>query len=255
MSTRQVAVAPSPTGLFGKVPDLGDFVTRRLPAEFVTPWDRWLEEGIAESRARLGAIWEERYQNAPAWRFILSPGTCGDGAWGGILQPSVDRVGRYFPLTLAAGLPPDIDVLETLIAANGWYDRLEHVAAASLDGAMEFPILDRRVEDLSFPFDRLIPADAGDDTLPIAERAVTALKISAGRTRPFDHAREALRRAQVVVGPWHCVWYDASPHALDRVLLVTKTLPAPRLFCAMLDGRWAAHGWETGNVGAEQQAG
>jgi hypothetical protein len=31
-------------------------------------------------------------------------------------------------------------------------------------------------------------------------------------------AREVLRRAQVVVGPWHCVWYDASPHALERVL-------------------------------------
>jgi len=255
MSTRSIAVAPSATGLFGKVPDLGDFVTRRLPAEFVSPWDAWLEAGIAESRARLGVIWEERYQNAPAWRFILAPGTCGDSAWAGVLQPSVDRVGRYFPLTLAAPLPPDVDVLETMIAAVAWHDRLEQVAAGALDGSTEFATLDRRVESLPFPVDRLVAADAGDDTLPIAERAVTALKVATVRDRPFDHAREVLRRAQVVVGPWHCVWYDASPHALERVLLVTKTLPSPRLFCAMLDGRWGVHGWETGAVGAEQQAG
>lgn len=255
MSTRSISLVPSATGLFGKVPDLGDFVTRRLPAEFVAPWDRWLEQGIAESRTQLGAAWEERYQNAPAWRFILAPGVCGDGSWAGVLQPSVDRVGRYFPLTLAAALPSDVNVLETLVAVSGWHDRIEQVAAAALDGTSDFQSLDRRVEQLPFPSERVVPADAGEDTLPIAERSVAAMKISAGRDRSFEAVREALRRAQVVVGPWHCVWYDASPHALERVLLVTKTLPSPQHFCALLDGRWAAHGWETGTAGAEQQVG
>ena len=29
------------TGVFGKLASQGDFVTRRLPADFVRAWDRW----------------------------------------------------------------------------------------------------------------------------------------------------------------------------------------------------------------------
>ena len=98
-------VAGSATGFFGKLPALGDFVERALPAEFVTPWDAWLQRAIAASRASLGEQWLDIYLTSPLWRFVLGAGPCGARAWAGVMMPSVDRVGRYFPLTVAAPLP------------------------------------------------------------------------------------------------------------------------------------------------------
>ena len=39
---------------------------------------------------------------APIWRFALAPGVAGPLPMLGVMMPSVDRVGRQFPLTLAA---------------------------------------------------------------------------------------------------------------------------------------------------------
>src|ERR1051326_5604040 len=112
MPEPKLMLQPAQTGFYGKLPSQGDFLTRRLPREFVAPWDAWLQQGIAASRALLESDWEESYRSAPVWRFLLAPGVCGDAAWAGLLQPSMDRVGRYFPLTIAAKLPSDVDVLD-----------------------------------------------------------------------------------------------------------------------------------------------
>jgi type VI secretion system protein ImpM len=93
-------------GLFGKLPARGDFVRAGLPGDFVAAWDDWLQDVLAASRAQLGAAWLPTFLKAPVWRFLLPPGHCGAGGVLGVLLPSVDRVGRYFPLTLAAVMPP-----------------------------------------------------------------------------------------------------------------------------------------------------
>ena len=86
--------APAETGFYGKLPDQGDFVGRRLSGAFVQAWDAWLQGCMAHCREALGAAWERLYQDAPVWRFLLAPGGCGAPAWAGLVQPSVDRVGR-----------------------------------------------------------------------------------------------------------------------------------------------------------------
>ena len=42
-------------GAFGKIPGLGDFVRFGLPADFVSAWDVWLQEGLASARAELAS--------------------------------------------------------------------------------------------------------------------------------------------------------------------------------------------------------
>lgn len=91
-------------GLFGKLPARGDFVCLGLPRDFVAPWDEWLSGVVAGSRQRMGADWLPAWLEAPVWRFDLPAGLCGRSAVLGLLIPSLDRVGRYFPLTLAAVL-------------------------------------------------------------------------------------------------------------------------------------------------------
>jgi type VI secretion system protein ImpM len=111
-------------GLFGKLPARGDFVRAGLPGDFVAAWDRWLQQVMAESRARMGEDWLPAFLEAPVWRFALAPGVCGDAAASGVWLPSVDRVGRYFPLMIAV-LRPD--------AAPAWLDACEAAAPAALE--------------------------------------------------------------------------------------------------------------------------
>jgi type VI secretion system protein ImpM len=89
-------------GFHGKIPARGDFVQSGLPRDFTEPWDGWLQQMVAASRSALGEAWLPVWLEAPVWRFALSPGICGNGAVIGLWMPSVDSVGRYFPLTVAA---------------------------------------------------------------------------------------------------------------------------------------------------------
>jgi hypothetical protein len=63
---------------------------------------------------------------------------CGDSgddasgtAWVGVLMPSVDRVGRHFPLAIAAPIPADA-VADWMPHAGGWFARCRELALATL---------------------------------------------------------------------------------------------------------------------------
>ena len=119
-------------GLFGKLPARGDFVRIGLPAHFVAPWDAWLQEMIAASQASMGSSWLPAYLESPVWRFALPAGMCGPGTAIGVMMPSVDRVGRYFPLTLAAVRHPDGFVAPDE-AAEAWLDACEAAGREALE--------------------------------------------------------------------------------------------------------------------------
>ena len=118
-------------GLYGKLPARGDFVRQGLPRGFTDLWDGWVAGALAASRDRLGEHWVEAWLEAPIWRFALAPGQCGDWRVLGLMLPSVDRVGRYFPLGFAALFPADAPG-----AGDGdtaWLDRCEAAGLAALE--------------------------------------------------------------------------------------------------------------------------
>ena len=145
----------STCGFYGKLPSQGDFVTRRLPWEFTAAWDDWMQQGMLASREALGDRWLELYLSAPIWRFQLAPGVCGPLGWRGVFFASVDRVGRYFPLTLAfvsapgaragQGVPPSLAVDEAR-----WF-AAEEAALAGLDPALPIDEFERALQLLVEP--------------------------------------------------------------------------------------------------------
>lgn len=124
---------------FGKLPALGDFASRRMDPAFLELWDNWLAQGLQGLRDNNPDGWLDAYLVSPTWRFLLMPGCLPDKlgaiseqAWAGVLMPSVDRVGRYFPFTLLrplTGAPRSLTALQTL-----WQDlaRLDDLAAYAL---------------------------------------------------------------------------------------------------------------------------
>jgi type VI secretion system protein ImpM len=114
-------------GFCGKLPTRGDFVAAALPRRFVEPWHDWMQRALTASRDILGDDWLAAWLEAPVWRFVLSPGVCGPDAALGLWMPSVDRVGRHFPLTVAATVV-DGDPTALLRAGGGF------LAAAELAG-------------------------------------------------------------------------------------------------------------------------
>lgn len=89
-------------GFFGKIPSRGDFLCVGLSLGFIQAWDGWLQGVLADVQHALGEGWAEVWRVAPVWRFALPSGQCGRHPVLGLWMPSVDRVGRSFPLTIAA---------------------------------------------------------------------------------------------------------------------------------------------------------
>lgn len=119
-------------GLFGKLPARGDFVREDLPRDFTDPWDAWWQRGLAEMQCRFRGEWRAAWREAPVWRFVLPPGLCGRNGVLGLWMPSVDKVGRYSPLTIAAvaagdWAPHACAMTSFLVAAEeAGRDALEH---------------------------------------------------------------------------------------------------------------------------------
>lgn len=214
-------------GWYGKVPAAGDFIARRVPASFREPWDRWLQGAMAGSREALGAGWVDAFLSMPAWRFVLSPGIVSRNAWAGLVAPSVDSVGRCFPLTIASELPEGrLDVVATVLAATPWFDAMEAIALAALTDGADPARVDEAIGRHAFRATWLQPPADTDATVP------------AGAPMP------KARWASPGLGATRAAWLAEASERGERCLALSGALPAPRLYCAMMDGRWAAHGWE-----------
>jgi type VI secretion system protein ImpM len=216
-------------GFFGKVTSHGDFVARRLAPSFQRRWDDWVQAGLQESRQALGAAWLPTYLSSPIWRFALAPGVCGEQGWAGLLMPSVDRVGRHFPLTLAAAAAAPLDCI---MRRHAWFDRLEDLALSSLREDFSLDEFDAALCALETP-GGAAPGNvvALDTAVPLAGQLADPAALVLQRI-----AAAALRGR----GLW---WTDGSPQVAPCVL-VCEGMPAPAAFAALLDGGWQARGWD-----------
>ena len=210
-------------GFFGKVPVRGDFVRRVLPASFVTPWDRWLQAGIAGSKGILGDDWLDVYLTSPVWRFSLSAHMAGEMAVAGVFIPSVDQVGRYFPFTVACLLPASATPI-AIRAQAAWFDAAEALALQMLTE-------DASPDDLASEMERL----GGPLTPPL---------LSDREGMRFDLLDDApVHRLVESFAPPHGLLWTTGSKLVQPTQLLVWQLPSPGRFTALLDGAWVRHGW------------
>ncbi|MCX7514342.1 type VI secretion system-associated protein TagF [Frateuria sp. STR12] len=229
-------------GFFGKLPGAGDFVQRRLPASFVERWDPHFEQAVHASREALDGDWAQAYRTSPSWRFVLAPQVCGEGAWAGVFGPAEDRVGRSFPMVLAAPLAAT-QVVPLLRDGAGWFDALARVHTEGQRGApVDAEGYDALVAALPDPgMLALMPADpsAGLDfsrashwRLPLPARAIDTVALAALWQRLTGQG-----------GPW-CLWWSEGAGRVPPGILATRGLPAPEAYAGFLDAACAS-AWQT----------
>ena len=136
-------------GAFGKIPSVGDFFRINAPSGFASIWDEWLQRCLVSGAHAYGSRWDELYMSVPIWRFSLSPGVAGPAAIMGILMPSVDRVGRRFPLTLMGALAEGSPVIQAHFADDVTYDMLETIALSVLDDDISKDALEDKLSSVA----------------------------------------------------------------------------------------------------------
>lgn len=169
-------------GCYGKLPCAGDFIRRDLSHEFVRSWDVWLQELLLAGREELGSRWQECYFGAPIWRFAVSPGLCGPQGAVGIVMPSVDRVGRQFPICIAAEI--EAPAWAAFRAAEPVFSRLEDIALSMLDDSANIDGLETALAGLSALHADAIPASrpVGDTVSLVSAMTVQDILASRGAT-------------------------------------------------------------------------
>ena len=243
--------ASFPVGWYGKIPGTGDFIARRLPASFSESWDRWLQAAMEGSRERLGARWRDSFLSMPAWRFLLAPGMVTTDAWAGLMLPSVDAVGRYFPLTVASPLPSEsLDLVGTLLAAEPWFGEIESIALSAIAPGADAGAIDAAFAARPFQPGWLHQPRASDDTVPIrgaqAQMLWVPLEARSGERRPSPGLAALAER---ITEPC-AAWLAEETEVFGRCLLLCEALPPAEQYCAMMDGRWVEHGWGRRDVRA-----
>lgn len=219
-------------GWYGKLASLGDFAHRRLPPQWLRACDEWMAGAMRGARDGLGDRWLEAYLTAPMLRFGWAPGVVDAQWWFGLLMPSCDSVGRYFPLLIAhprAHAPQDRIALDHL---ERWYEHLARSAMHTLNeeqGSLEE--LEAALRDAPpWPTPGRSPALA---SIPMAGGDRLAL----GRAAPLSQWVQALAAREFLTRLAGCtVWWRVTTAGTDDTVAVVRGLPDGPTFANLLAG-------------------
>jgi type VI secretion system protein ImpM len=226
------------SALYGKLPAKGDFLSRNLPREFIDTWDEWLQSGMNASRQALGEGWLETYLTSPLWRFALPAGVCGVNAWCGVVMPSMDKVGRYFPMAVVRMLPPALSPICVAMQNDAWFESVESILLDTLDNeSLDLDQLDQAVDAVSFSETDIATTD---NPLEAGVGVRVSLSDSQGIAKPLlaFAAPEIQQRTSGLT-----VFWGNGSELVGPGLLLSNGLPAANMFTALLNGNWNAHGW------------
>lgn len=185
------------TVVFGKLPTEGDFIRAGADQQLLDFLDSWLTAAWSDFVLSADAGWEARYRVSPLWWFAAPEGgqiVCG------VISPSLDSVGRLFPIVVATRIG-ESDSATAMRVASPWLTMVQ----AALLSALEPP--GKPVNEV------LVAAAAGyvetgqEQTVRLAGRAGLQSFVAVERSNgwPADQAGPA-----VAFGTRWSLWQAAS---------------------------------------------
>ncbi len=211
----------------------GDFIQRNLDETFVTFWDGWLQRVMGSSKATLGSRWLEYYLVSPVWRFALGQPTAQQHA--GVMLPSVDKVGRYFPFTIAMRLANDVPLTEFITHNQAWYEQAETLAMQALDEQLDYEQLNQAVENLGL----VNLTDSSPDPLQRSK----AFKVDLSRLCPLETGLSRIQ-TRFCQPPDQLLsyWWNTEEDGQSGDLLGCLGMPDDSAYLAMLVKNWELGG-------------
>lgn len=238
-------------GFFGKLPTQGDFVRRRVSGGFLAVWDPWLRSVIDAARQSLGDHWLATYLTSPVWRFAATARVCGEHACVGVVMPSVDAVGRYFPLTLVAETPEPLDPFRLVADMADWFAQVEELALSVLDEdpAFDLDAFDMQTEALGSGLAAMIPVFGTSSFSLFDAMAAGGAHYDLPSMRDFSAMLPGLLSAGLAqsAGPYS-LWWTVGSDQVRPGWFATPSLPAANRFTAAMDGQWRQHGWRSESI-------
>ena len=221
-------------GLFGKLPAKRDFIGMNASRRFLEAWEPWLQAGVATSKQMLGDAWIDTYNRAPIWRYWLGADFCGE-AMIGAFMPSVDGVGRSFPLAVFVGegdaslAPPELE------PNDAWFAAAEAVLLEALEPGATLELIAEKVGALPLP--ALEPRRTKDDGLEdLAEGGVLARDVGSEVSSAFLAARRFGRRRAFASQTF---WWTIGGGDFPSLALMEVGLPPAVRFADMLTGAFS----------------
>ncbi len=218
------------TGLYGKLPSKRDFIAIDASREFLLVWEAWLQGGISASSHALGEGWKQAFLTAPIWRFWLGYEICGEAIIGAFM-PSIDGVGRYFPLTLFVratdGIvfpPPEYE------PQTHWFTAAEDLLLSALDQDMTLPNLKLDMDKLPAPVE-LLPPSAKRDASILKDGSVLLEAHQEPFTDVFASARMAGHGQSYSAASY---WWTAGGENYPAMALAKRHMPNAFVFAGML---------------------
>lgn len=227
------------TGLYGKLPAYGDFIFRNLDSTFITPWDEWLQHFISGSQEQMGDDWLDIYLTSPIWRFVLSPGVIDNKMWAGLMMPSVDRVGRYFPISLVKPFAGNVTPVKFMLEQSQWFDALETQCLSALDGSVDADVLIEAVNNIELSVNEcyqptfnlgemgpmLFGLNSSDDQLQVALPYILNAALTSGLSS-------------------FSLWQTSGSQLISPMLFSCQGLPPIGSIASMIDGQWQQRDWK-----------
>lgn len=241
-SAAPVCAGGFPAGWYGKIPATGDFIGRRLSAAFQETWHGWLHTALQRAGRQLGKRWRDDFLSMPVWRFVLSPGLAAPAGYAGLLLPSVDAVGRCFPLTVASALSTDcVDPVRTLFASERWFEEMEQIALSGIAATADLAALDAAIAARPFPRQALRRREGSHDR--IRTEASRSVCIPLPSSLAMSEASAEVRAVADRLPGSRAAWLAEPSEVIGRSLALCDELPPGERLCAMMNGRWVEHGW------------
>jgi len=227
-----------PLGLYGKLPSYGDFIHRNLPGKFLNNWDEWLQTFVASSQEQMGEPWLDIYLTSPIWRFVLSAGTMDENHWAGIVLPSVDQVGRYYPFSIIIPLGNQLNPLEFMSTNGRWFAHLEELALQALDGQCSLEELLENAQHES----TMVPM-AYQKTGQQLTNTNQHINFQFEEELPMNVYAHMLDSVLTSTLNSYSVWSTIGSENIPPCLFTTQGMPSAQQLPAMIDGNWAHWGW------------
>ncbi|WP_245286294.1 type VI secretion system-associated protein TagF [Bradyrhizobium sp. WSM1417] len=222
-------------GLFGKLSAKRDFIALATPRSFLEKWEPWVQSCMSASQHQLGPGWQGAYLTAPLWRFWLGADVAGATVLG-VFMPSVDGVGRYYPLTLMAVADPNFSIAPPDLNSQGdWFAQAEDFLLTTLERSKTFDETSAALDALPQP-EAQATENGGNEVIRLADATVGLP--TAGKS--VQDALTTLRANNHSTSAAATFWWTEGGGEFPPLALSARGLLDPFCYTMMLTGKLPA---------------